>query len=783
MQQSYVDEAESPHGFDIKRFLLKLVRNAPWIIVTLVIFLVAARFYLMYQTPMYQVSTFILLHPEQYQKGGGNNTSISDETVASSENIKDIVSNEVFIFRSRSLVRQVVDSLALNISLSTYKKLKKEALNLDESPFSIAVKRRNPDAESPAYQMNLSKNSFTLQQNDITYKGEYNTPLPVNGDTITIALKQAASFSDGLQYGLRLRSINKTVAKYASRISVSSVPKAGNGMVQVSVKDELAGRARKIIDVLIHQFNLANLKYKNQSTRLAIDFFNKRLDALDGELQAQENQVSAFKAQNKIYDVSVAANQLLTTLGNIDIQKSQNDLQDNLLSLVEKNIKSYNNYEEIVPNSSGLQDAVLSELINRYNKMVLDRRMILDQGTQNDPRLQATNGQLEEIRTSILKNVSNIRNEIRTNKNALSTQERSYNYRFESLPQKEKEYIQLNRTLGIKESLYVYLLQKREETSIQLVSSDMAQSRIIDEGVDNGLVFPRSRFIYMMAFGAGILLPSFIILLLSFINKKVESREDVESNVTLSIAGEIGLAPKKNKLMIVSSGNHSPIAEQFRSLRTNVFYLEKELGGKTFLITSFMRGEGKSFIALNLADAIAVSNKKVILLDFDLRKARLSENLNCTNSPGISNFLTSSIFPEEIIQPINNAENISFISAGYYVTNPGELILNERMQALFGYLKQNFDYIIIDSPPVGLVPDAITIGSWADITLFIMRHNYSLLSSTKLIKELNEGHKLPNPTIVINGIQKGRGYAFGGYGYGYGYDAYTRAENKRLIIR
>jgi tyrosine-protein kinase Etk/Wzc len=413
---------------------------------------------------------------------------------------------------------------------------------------------------------------------------------------------------------------------------------------------------------------------------------------------------------------------------------------------------------------------------------VLKKRLILDNGTPEDIRLEPVNGQLEEIRTSILKNVSNIRKELHTNKASLSTQERSYSSRFENLPGKEKKYIQLNRTLGIKESLYVFLLQKREESSIQLVSSDMPRTRIIDEQISRGVVSPNKMKTYLLAFAAGLFLPAFIILLKLIFSTKVESREEVASNTQLRIAGEIGQASRKTGMLVASTANQSKLAEQFRSLRTNLFYLGKETPFKTILVTSFKQGEGKSFVSSNLADSIAISGKKVIMIDFDLRKARLTEKLEHQQSLGVSDFLSGKMPATDVIIPLDDKKRLHFIPSGNLPENPGELILSERMKMLFDYLKANFDYIILDTAPIGVVSDAITIGSWADFTLFVIRHNYSLRSSVTLINELNEENKLPNVTIVINGIQNNKDYMFGGYGYGYQFESYKNPRQKRFKV-
>jgi capsular exopolysaccharide synthesis family protein len=224
------------------------------------------------------------------------------------------------------------------------------------------------------------------------------------------------------------------------------------------------------------------------------------------------------------------------------------------------------------------------------------------------------------------------------------------------------------------------------------------------------------------------------------------------------------------------------VAEQFRSLRTNLFYLSKDFPLKTILITSFKQGEGKSFISSNLADSIAITGKKVIILDFDLRKAKLTEKLGYPLHLGISDYLTETMSVKDIIVSLDDKKQLSFIPSGILKDNPGELILSDRMKTLFEYLKEHYDYVIVDTAPVGVVSDAISIGNWADFTLFVVRHNYSLRSSMSIINNLNHDNKLPNITLVINGILNNKDYKFGGYGYGYHFNTYNKNSSKKFKV-
>ena len=333
----------------------------------------------------------------------------------------------------------------------------------------------------------------------------------IQRDTLTLFPVKAAKLNVNREYGLQFVGRLKAIRRYASRIKAAPVTEGGTGMLQISLNDELPSRAKKIIGVLIFQYNVSNLEYKNQAIRRALTFLNNRLVAVSSELGDQENQVSNFKARNKIYDVSATAGQLLQNLSVLDEQISENDYRERLLTLVETNIKSFSNREEIVPNAASIQDPVLAAMVNKYNELVLQKRIILDEGTPKDVRLPVINGQLEELRKNILKNINNIRKEYNTQLNFLTSKERAFSNRFEDLPQREKEYIEIMRLLAIKEALYTFLLQKREETEIQLVSSDVTKSRTVDEPINRGKVEPKGSIAYLLALSIGLLLPSGVV--------------------------------------------------------------------------------------------------------------------------------------------------------------------------------------------------------------------------------------------------------------------------------
>jgi tyrosine-protein kinase Etk/Wzc len=460
------------------------------------------------------------------------------------------------------------------------------------------------------------------------------------------------------------------------------------------------------------------------------------------------------------------------------LQKSQNIYQINLLDLVEKSVKNYNGREEIVANANGLTDPVFTAQITAYNTLVEQKQSIFTTGTQNDVRLPSINDQLAQARNNILKNVGNIRKQFTANASFLNTHSGKFSNKFAGLPEKEKQYIELNRKLTVQENLYTFLLQKKEDTQLQFVSADVVRSRTVDDVLTKGLVEPVALFVYAKYIAIGVFTPCFIIFLTIFFNSKISTKKEVEDGTTAPILGELSLSPLLDTPVAITVKNRSALAEQFRAIRTNLSYISTNVQ-QVFVVTSSISGEGKSFVSLNMANSLAIMDKKVVLLELDLRKPMLSKKLGVTRDVGISQYLINDkMKPEEIIFELTEYPNLSLINSGPIPPNPGELITRDRMAELISYLRENFDYVIMDTPPVGLVADAISLGQLADTSIFVIRHNYSYRSALQLLNDLKKNNKLPNLSLIINGIETqkgyGYGYGYGGYGYGgYGYGGYV----------
>jgi tyrosine-protein kinase Etk/Wzc len=772
-------EHQESNPFDFKHFLSKLLSNYFWIILAMFISLFSAFLYLRYTTYNYQISGYILVGGAELETGA-NDILANAGLINTAEKKESAVSNEIFILKSHKINGKVIDSLQLDINVIRSGALKDKPILNESLPIIFNVKKFNPNTSSALYNLRLNNNNYYIHADEIKHTGSYGVPLVINKDTVTISKKNHQHILNE-EYKLQFNNRLNTIKKYIGRLNIQPVTNGGVGLLKISIIDEVPERASQYIDVLIQTHNLSYLDYKSQAIRRALTFLGDRLETVSTELSQQENEVKNFKADNKIYDISATATELLTSLQTIDIQKDANNYQQNLLSLVENSLKKPSGNDEIVASANGLQDPVLISQVTAYNELVFKKQLIKNSGTIEDPRLAPITEQLKDVKTSILQNIKNIKGQFSVLDNNVKSQENTVSGKFQTLPEKEKQFVELTRKLNIKESQYIFLLQKKEETEIQLVSSDGDRSRTVDDILNEGLVDPIPSKIYAIAAMIGLLIPSLIIFLRVFLNQKIETRKEVENGTSVPIIGELGISETKDPI-VISANNRSVIAEQLRAIRTNLSFISANEEQKVFLVTSTMSGEGKSFLSLNLGNSLAISGKKVAILELDLRKPMLSKNLGIHNKVGISSFLVQrDIKPADIIQPVNNYPNLFLLNSGPIPPNPGELIISPRMEELMSYLNAKYDYIILDLPPVGLVADALSMAKFADISLFVIRPNYSFRSSLRLVNDLKIAKKFPKVSIVLNGLKPQQGYGYG-YGYGYGNGYYVEDEQKSNTI-
>ncbi len=752
--------------FDIKKFIYKIIGVLPWFIVSIVICLIISRIYLRYTLPVSKISAFVQI---KSQEDGGNSQYKTLKEMGLVTQNND-VENEMDIIRSFGLMKKVVDSLHLNINLYKEGKVTSSPIFGEYSPIYIRIIDEYAEARPTGLKIFLSNNNFKIvesaKERTYTYGQIFDTDFGklqfIRNPDIKI---------DPKGYRLLYRDKESVAKSYKAGIDVRLSHDLG-GIVEISMLDEIPERAALIVDKLIEVYDNAGLDDKNVANIRTIKFLNDRIDTVARELNRVELLAQQYKTTNEISNVSTQAESFLSQAALIDSKKSDQVGQIKVLETLENYLSGPKEAAESIPSALGIGEPTLLSLINTHNNLVQEKQKMALNSTEADPIMAKLTTQISDVRQNLLRNIKFLKTGFNTNLGQVQNYYGSIESKIASLPKKERELVNIRRQINLKETLYLYLLQKREESQLSL-ASNINNTRIIDHAFNTGVISPVSFRIQLIAFLIGLAIPIIIMLLSDFFNNRINDRKEIEEGTVVPILGELAFE-KSRKSIVIDNKSRTPISEQFRLIRTNIQYMGAEKPVKTILVSSFMSGEGKSFVSLNLASSMGITGAKTVILEFDLRKPKLSKYLNVPGEFGISNYIIKDIPVEAIIQKVPGQENMHVISSGPIPPNPAELLLSPKTAKLMEYLRANFDVILIDTAPIGLVTDALLLEKYADLTMFIVRHKYSSKAVIPFVEKLYRDKKIKSLSLIVNGIKSestfGYGYGgYGGYGYGYGY--------------
>jgi tyrosine-protein kinase Etk/Wzc len=524
---------------------------------------------------------------------------------------------------------------------------------------------------------------------------------------------------------------------------------------------------KDVLRTLIQVYNEASLSDKNLTTQSTIRFIDERLGLISGELTTVERDVENFKTSNGLTDITGEAALYLENVKANDIQLNEVNIQLSAINDIERFVNS-NSSKEKIPATFGIQDPVLLGQITQLSELQLQRDQLLMTTQLSNPIVQTVVKQIESTRSAINANIQNITTTLLGAKRQLERNNNNYQGSIKKIPTQERQFISIKRQQSIKESLYLYLLQKREEAALSYAST-VADSRVVDEAYSSDApIKPKRSITYLIALILGVFLPILYLYFKELLNNKVSTLSDITKGSSIPVLGEVMLDEGKEPIVVTDS-NRKAIAEQFRAIRTNLQYAHGKIDdhfGRVTLFTSSISGEGKSFVASNVAMSLAISGRKTVLLELDLRKPKISKYLKLINNIGLSNYLIGKASYSDIVQPSFIHDNLFVIGSGPIPPNPSELLIQPAVEDLINQLKDNFDEIIIDSPPIGLVTDAQILARVADASIFIVRHKYTLKVMMEQLHKIYRSKKFPKLNVIFNGVQLSKGY---GYGYGYGY--------------
>ena len=806
MKEEIINERHSDatdEKIDIQELLFKYIIHWPWFVGAVLICLVGAWIYLRMATPIYNISATVLIKDDKKGGAAGMITGLEnlglDGLVSSSQNID----NEVEVLRSKTIAKEVVEQLGLYVSYTDEDEFPSKNI-YKTSPVIVSLTPQ--EAEKLSAPMVVEMALYTQGGLDVNvavgdneYKKHFEklpAVFPMNEGTLaffqspdSLSLKKD-TIEDSLTQSVRhitatINSPLRVARAYCENLSIEPTSKTTSVAV-ISLKNSSLQRGQDFINQLLEMYNRNTNNDKNEIAQKTAEFIDERINIISKELGSTEANLENFKRNAGITDLSSEAQIALT--GNAEYEKKRVEIRTQI-SLIE-DLRKYirGNEYEVLPSNVGLQDVALVATIERYNEMLVERKRLLRTSTENNPTIINLDTSIRAMKLNVQATLDGTLQGMLITKADLDREASRFSRRISDAPGQERQFVSIARQQEIKAGLYLMLLQKREENAIALAAT-ANNAKIIDEAIADDIpVSPKRRMIYLIALVLGIGIPVGIIYLIGLTKFKLEGRADVEKLTTIPIVGDIPLTDEKNEKdgsIAVFENQNNLMSETFRNIRTNLqFMLQNDK--KVILVTSTVSGEGKSFISANLAISLSLLGKKVVIVGLDIRKPGLNKVFRLsTKEKGITLYLAN---PEtdlmSLVQPSDINQNLYILPGGTVPPNPTELLARDGLDKAIEILKKNFDYVILDTAPVGMVTDTLLIGRVADLSVYVCRADYTHKVEYTLINELAEEKKLPNLCTVINGVDLKRrkyGYYYGygkygkyygygkRYGYGYGY--------------
>lgn len=744
----------------------------PVFIIILILSLGRAWWQLSKTNPRYLTSTAILI---KEKKKGADETKViqSLNPLLAPEND---VENEMAILKSISLMTDVVKNLHLYAMIFEKGKFIDHSA-YKTSPVSIMVK--NPDSLQYSDEIHFSFIKESLQVNLEGAIYPLNTWVNTKYGTLQFVPNKHYSSSSGNSLFFFLIPPKYLAALLAGSLNAAPINKA-SAVIKLTFVDEVPERAESMLKELIVVYNKAAFDEKAKLAEHTLSFVEDRLRFVAHELDSIEYKVQQYKAKKGGMEISAKGQMYFQNVTEADQKIGQVNMQLQTLNQVENYVVSKENSGALVPSTVGIADGTFTQLLSSLYLKELEYETLKRTTGENNPVAVRVYDQINKIKPAILENIGEYRKNLELTKNNLQSTSGLNSSMLQTIPRAERELIDINRDHAIKNSLYTFLLQKREETALA-AASGVSDSRVVDEPATSRIpISPKPKQTYLFAIVLGFILAIALISAKEMFTRTILFRHEIESLTSLPVISEIGFDKSKNPL-ITAEGKNTFIAAQFRKLRASLTFLGIDSKRKKILITSTISGEGKSFVAANLGISLALTGKKVILLEFDLSNPSLSKKFNINANKGLTNYIMGEREPEEIIKRTKANENLFIIPSGPIPENPSEMILDSKVEELLVYLNGIFDYIIIDTAPVGPMTDAYILSSYCDATLYIIRHKYTPKRFVQRIDEEIKINHLNNAAIVFNGIRS-RGFTKNtyGYGYGYGYEyLYQEKQNKR----
>lgn len=744
---------QSEEQVNIQELLFRYLIHWPWFVVSIIICIACAWGYLRLTTPIYNISATVLIKDEK--KGGGASMSSDLEKmglegfVSSSSN----VDNEIEVLRSKSLAREVVNNLGLFVTYMDEDEFPSKEL-YHTSPVLVSLTHQEADKLPGRMEINMILQPTGALGVQITvgekeYRKQFDklpAVFPTDEGTIAFFANNdtlSAVCPENITKERHITAfINRpfsVLKEYVNSLSIAPTSKT-TSVVVISLENTNTRRGRDYINKLLEMYNINANNDKNEVAQKTAEFIDERIGIISKELGSTEQDLENFKRSAGITDLNSEAQIALTGNAEYEKKRVENQTQINLVMDLQRYMKG--NEYEVLPSNIGLQDAASAGAIDRYNQMLVERKRLLRTSTENNPTIINLDTSIRAMRTNVQATLDATLKGLQITKEDLAREASRYSRRINDAPTQERQFVSIARQQEIKSGLYLMLLQKREENAITLAAT-ANNAKIIDEALaDDNPISPKKTIVYLAALVLGVGLPVGVIYLIGLTKFKIEGRADVEKLTSLPVVGDIPLADEKTGSIAVFENQNNLMSETFRNVRTNLQFM-LENGKNVILVTSTISGEGKSFISANLAISLSLLGKKVVIVGLDIRKPGLNKVFNIPKKEhGITQYLTNTTANlMDFVQPSDINKNLFILPGGTVPPNPTELLARGGLEKAIETLKANFDYVILDTAPVGMVTDTLLIGRVADLSVYVCRADYTHKAEFTLINELAENNK------------------------------------------
>ncbi|MGM5630012.1 polysaccharide biosynthesis tyrosine autokinase [Apibacter raozihei] len=765
-------------NIDIKEVLYQYLIYWKWFVVSIVLMLSISFVYLKLTPKKYRSEAKILLNLDSDK--GSSLLGLQDLTALTGSNGSKI-EDQIEVLKSRRLMTKVIDSLDLNVHYYQRNSLITNEIYKEESPVTVHfLDSKSKYLVDSLYSFKIKvkdAKTFTYEVNDLSDEKTASFDKPIKFSFGHIIFQYNPLLKDAVEKNNKLRisifPMNSTALHYIGQINVKANTKNGN-IVNLEMENILPNNSNKIIDLLVSQYEKDIIEDKNKVGINTITFINDRLDLISKDLSTTDQSMEKFKSKKAITDIVTEGQISVQQSSKIDDQLKQYLIQLSLVNYMDNFIR--NNRKSLVPSNIGLTDPSIAQATQQYNQLVLERDNLLKSSTEENPIIVNLDSRLKEFNNNLISSLRNYKSTTELAIGNLKSQLGEVKGSISELPSKERGFRDIARKQQTIEALYLLLLQKREETEISTASTPNVVKVVDKSFYTDRAVSPKKNLVILFSLVFGVLIPVVILYIRFILDNKVKFKKDIEKVITnIPISGYI--PHSKDELIDINSAN-SPSAEAFRVLRTDINFLlpGDKNNSKCIYITSTISGEGKTYVAVNLAYTLALTNKKVLIIEADIRKPKVREYLKIKENPnGITEYLSENIsnLNDNIIiakYPQSESIKIDIFPSGRKAPNPSELFMNGRFKDIVDYGLENYDFVIVDTAPVSAVTDTLLINDYANLLLYVVRSNYLDKKLLEIPEQLYKDKKLKNhkTAILINDVDMKNGFNYG-YGYGYGY--------------